>query len=263
MRPPARSLSPLDVENSIDGSPERPRARRQSRHQIDATNNAMEERADRDDRRARATARANARAQNRVAARTVEQAGDDNEVQQLRALLYAAEAERDAAERELLTVQAELDRDAPDIDDEPIPRPSRISNSSVRLLRHHMNLVGSEHDIEWIRMRSVIRDYLRAGRIQWGLRWKEQPTRRLSKIYDAIEDDLPVLRRFQNSWATEYLAKNSFNGHKTYERCKDDGSRYRGKVKRIYKNAVALHKRRVNLTIESDEPEEEEGTDLE
>lgn len=54
-----------------------------------------------------------------------------------------------------------------------------------------------------------------------------------------IEAEFPQLRRFQNNWATEFLAKEAFNAHKTYLNCKDRGSSYRGKLKRAVKRMRA------------------------
>ncbi|KAF8869328.1 hypothetical protein BD779DRAFT_1682335 [Infundibulicybe gibba] len=231
---------PGDAEDSADDNSPPRRKRIQSQRQRDATKNATEERTKKANKRARAAERAKTQAQNRAAATTVQQASDNDEIQRLR---DEAQAERNAAEQELSTVQAQLEsHDAPtsNTNQGSIPRPSRIDSVSIEVLRRYMDLEGSEHDIEWARIRSVVRDFLRAGRIEWTLRWKDQSTRRLAKIYDAIEDQLPALRRFRGSWATEYLTKGTFNNHKTYETCKNDGSKYRGKMKQAYRKAAAL-----------------------
>ena len=31
-----------------------------------------------------------------------------------------------------------------------------------------------------------------------------------------VEEKLPMLKRFRNSWAAEYIVKDVFNGHKSY-----------------------------------------------
>ncbi|KAF8874340.1 hypothetical protein BD779DRAFT_1678771 [Infundibulicybe gibba] len=256
-----RSGSPNDVEDSVHADSSPRRTRNKSRRARDAISNAMEERANKEARQARTMQRAQIRAQNRTAATTVEQAGDSDEVQQLKALLHTAQAERAAAEQELSTIQAQLERhdaSTSSVDDGSIPRPSRINSVTIALLRQHMDLEGPEHKIEWDRMRSVIRDFLRAGRVEWTLRWKDQPARRLAKIYDAIEDELPVLRRFRGSWATEYLSRSAFSNHKTYETCKDDGLKYRGKTKRIYRAAVALRKRHARSSVVSSDSSDSE-----
>ncbi|KAF8877396.1 hypothetical protein BD779DRAFT_1475273, partial [Infundibulicybe gibba] len=103
--------------------------------------------------------------------------------------------------------------------------------------------------------KSTVRDYLRAGRVEWSRGWKGQRVRKLGKIYDAIEAEFPVLRRFLGSWGTEYLVKAAFNSHRTYTACKDDGLKYRGKMKRIRGQIAACRGRNVDEPS-SDEEEE-------
>ncbi|KAF8880389.1 hypothetical protein BD779DRAFT_1473849 [Infundibulicybe gibba] len=133
----------------------------------------------------------------------------------------------------------------------------RMNRVTTKLIRRHMGLEGVEHKAEWTDIRSTVREYLRAGHIQWSLGWKEQLALKLGKIYNAIEAEVPALQRFRSSWATEYLAKTSFASHKSYETCKNDGSKYRGKHRRICAQAAAHRKRHTSLVSSSDDEQRE------
>ncbi|KAF8892957.1 hypothetical protein BD779DRAFT_1669972 [Infundibulicybe gibba] len=246
---------------SANSSRRSQRAHVQSRRLTDAMNNAAEERTAKEARQAEATERSQNRARDKEAAMTVEQAGDSDEIQQLRALIHAVQARCDAAEQELSTTRAQLEHNNTFAsggsastsnnmigEQNPIiiPRPSRTSQTSIHDIRCHMDLKGPEHDLEWARVRAVVREYLISGRIEWDLGWKAQSTQRLGKIYDAIEEKFPALRRFRSSWATEYLTRNAFNNHKTYETCKNDKTKYRGKNKWIRKLAIANREQHIS-----------------
>ncbi|KAF8868012.1 hypothetical protein BD779DRAFT_1684884 [Infundibulicybe gibba] len=217
------------------------RSRTQSRRQRDALDNLTEERAAKVTKRAKASKRAKDRAQHDAAAATV-------------AVLSATEEELSAARAQMESNNAPA---AADGGDELIPRPKRMNRVTTKLIRRHMGLEGVEHKAEWTDIRSTVREYLRAGRIQWSLGWKEQPALKLGKIYNAIEAEVPVLQRFRSSWVTEYLAKTSFAGHKSYETCKNDGSKYRGKHRRICAQAAAHRKRHTSLASSSDDEQRE------
>lgn len=71
------------------------------------------------------------------------------------------------------------------------------------------------------------------------------------------EDIEPVLRRFRNSWATEYLAKEAFSSHKSYEFCKGNDETYRGKHRRTVQGSA-----RGNPSPNRDPTDEDSHADL-
>lgn len=54
------------------------------------------------------------------------------------------------------------------------------------------------------------------------------------KSFLQIEEAEPVLRCFQNNWATEWLARETFKAHKSYDVTKAWSNTYRGKKRRIH-----------------------------
>ncbi|KAF8879027.1 hypothetical protein BD779DRAFT_1676565 [Infundibulicybe gibba] len=215
----------------------------------DAMDNIAEDRAAKAARRAKATEQRKIRAQHEAAAATVVRASDTDEVQQLKELLHKLQSTLSATEEELSTARAQIEENNcadSDVEERSIPRPVRMDSISTRLLRRYMDLEGAEHQSEWINIRATVRRFLQVGRIEWSRGWKEQGSLKLGKIYDAIE------------------AENAFSNHKTYEVCKNDGSKYRGKVKRIRGQAAAHRKsarststRRIRDT--SSEPESDDA----
>ncbi|KAF8873268.1 hypothetical protein BD779DRAFT_1477100 [Infundibulicybe gibba] len=254
MRSPDLSSDDMEQEE-ISTSRRSGRNRIQSRRQRDALDNLTEERAARAAKRAKTSERADRRAQHNAAANTVVRPSDNEEMQRLKELLHSTQAILSATEEELSAARAQVESSnalAADGGDELIPRPKRMDHVNIKRIRRYMNLEGDEHKDEWTNIRSTVREYLRAGRIQWSLGWKEQKSLKLGKIYNAIEAEVPALRRFRGSWATEYLAKHSFGSHRSYETCKNDGSKYRGKFKRLRAQAAAYRKQRTSLTPSSD-----------
>ncbi|KAJ7162022.1 hypothetical protein C8R46DRAFT_1037315 [Mycena filopes] len=152
----------------------------------------------------------------------VEQEEDSEVVKELRAALARTRGERDAAE-------AASARPPPPSGppSRSIARPSNMSKVTVTDIRDHLDLGGSENDQAWSSLRTSIRRFMNAGMLEMEQGWKAQDTRRLIKVYDAIEEAHPDLERFRGQWATAFLVHESFTGQKTYKNCKGKDGTYR------------------------------------
>ncbi|KAJ7181158.1 hypothetical protein C8R46DRAFT_1211424 [Mycena filopes] len=126
---------------------------------------------------------------------------DSPVVQELRAALARTRGERDAAE-------ATIQRRPPSPRGPPsrsIARPSNMSKVTVSDIRDHLDLAGSENDKAWNDLRTGVCRFIDAGMLNMSQGWKAQETRRLIKVYDAIEEAYPDLERFSSRWATAFL----------------------------------------------------------
>ncbi|KAJ7718166.1 hypothetical protein B0H16DRAFT_426071 [Mycena metata] len=151
-----------------------------------------------------------------------EQPQDSEEVKELRAALARTRGERDAAEA--AAAPAPTQRGPPP---RSIARPSNMSKITVADIRDHLDLTGSENDQAWSSLRTSIRRFMDAGMLDINQGWKAQDTRRLIKVYDAIEEAHPELERFRSQWATTFLVHEAFAGQKTYKNCKGKDGTYR------------------------------------
>ncbi|KAJ7774068.1 hypothetical protein B0H16DRAFT_1713901 [Mycena metata] len=154
----------------------------------------------------------------------VEQPQDSEEIKELRAALARTRGERDAAEA--ASARPPSPRGPPP---RSIARPSNMSKVTISEIRDHLELGGDENDQTWSDLRTSIRRFMDAGMLDKNQSWKGQETRRLIKVYDAIEEAHPDLERFRNQWATAYLVHESFTGQKTYTNCKRKDGTYRAR----------------------------------
>ncbi|KAJ7136259.1 hypothetical protein C8R46DRAFT_1361944 [Mycena filopes] len=154
----------------------------------------------------------------------VEQPEDSEVIKELRAALARTRGERDAAEA--ATVRPPPPSGPPS---RSILRPSNMSKVTVTDIREHLGLAGSENDQAWSSLRTSIRRFMSAGMLEMDQGWKAQDTRRLIKVYDAIEEAHPDLERFRGQWATAFLVHESFTGQKTYNNCKGKDGTYRAR----------------------------------
>ncbi|KAL1686981.1 hypothetical protein GGG16DRAFT_63211 [Schizophyllum commune] len=162
----------------------------------------------------------------------VEQDDESEKVRHLEEELGRMRIERDAAvhaaEEQSVSSKARVDNPAPD----SIPRPKNMNKIKISDIREKLNLMGEENKPEWLDLRQVVRDMTTAGFIDWALNWRSQKSKKLGKIYDAVEENVPALRRFHNQWGTELLVKEFFQTHKTYKSCIKNPRSYRAKVSR-------------------------------
>ncbi|KAK7041022.1 hypothetical protein R3P38DRAFT_2768433 [Favolaschia claudopus] len=149
----------------------------------------------------------------------VERPNDSDEVRQLRASLARARGERDAAEA------------------------ATGAQEPTRTLPPSLALNGCDADSGWTARPRIgsgmtfgkqrqVRRFMDAGLLQLDKNWKGQDSRQLLKIYDAIEDVFPPLKRCTNHWAAEFLVHDSFSAQKTYESCKEKEGTYRFRTRR-------------------------------
>ncbi|KAJ7288364.1 hypothetical protein C8J57DRAFT_1494672 [Mycena rebaudengoi] len=154
----------------------------------------------------------------------VEQPGDSAEIRQLRAALVRAHGERDAAEA--ANIGRPRRRGPPA---RSIARPQNMSKVKISQVRTELGLADAKHDQEWSNLRTSVRRFMDAGLLDMRVGWKEQDTRRLIKIYDAIEGAYPDLERFRGQWAAAHLVHESFHAQKTYTSCKGKDGTYRAR----------------------------------
>ncbi|KAL0563561.1 hypothetical protein V5O48_018504 [Marasmius crinis-equi] len=147
---------------------------------------------------------------------------DSDEIRQLKEQLEAAQAEARVAMEKMANMDAVKEKAKQTVASESVKRPSNLSKITVRDIRRHLGLEGRDHDREWHRICSTLRRCFAAGRIDWSAGWKGQKLQRLGRIYDVVDKAFPPMRRFENQWATEFLAKEYFASHKTYDKCADD-----------------------------------------
>jgi len=184
----------------------------------------------------------------------VEASGDSDEVKKLKAALATQlEANKVLAAAVPLNPTAA----AHNVTDEVIPRPAR-TNVNTKDLRRKMLLAGDAHNPFWRDLHTAIRDYIHAARMDSTLRWDQQPPKKIAKVVAAVEDHLPYMRRYENSWATLILIHRHINGHKSYVKTRDDPKSYRGKVRQSRKNAVSRDDDDDNV----DDDEEQERSDV-
>ncbi|KAL1755023.1 hypothetical protein FB107DRAFT_214552 [Schizophyllum commune] len=161
----------------------------------------------------------------------VEQDDESEKVRRLEGAC-AHRIERDAAvhaaEQQSTASKVTTNDPAPD----SIPRPKNMNKVKISDVREKLDLAGDENKPEWLDLRQVIRDMTTAGFIDWTLNWRSQKSKKLGKIYDAVEENVPALRRFHNQWGTELLVKEFFQTYKTYKSCIKNPKSYRAKVAR-------------------------------
>ncbi|KAJ7497525.1 hypothetical protein FB451DRAFT_1211791 [Mycena latifolia] len=153
---------------------------------------------------------------------TVERPDDSSEIRELRAALIRTQGERDAAEA--AATRAARAKRPPT---RTIARPSNMSKVTIADIREHLELAGAENDQAWSDLRTSIRRFMDAGMLDKNSGWKDQDSRRLLKIYDAVEAEYPNLERFRGQWATAFLVHESFGAQKTYKSCKSKDGTYR------------------------------------
>ncbi|KAL0063866.1 hypothetical protein AAF712_009219 [Marasmius tenuissimus] len=163
----------------------------------------------------------------------VQRPNDCEEIRALKERAQAAEAQAKTAHEELAKMMFTQAQSTPNhpTNEELIPRPGNLNHVKVKDLRRLLQLEGRENNCQWNRIRTTIRTCIHAAHMEWGSNWKGQKSRRLSRIYDAVDEAVPAMRRFKNQWATELLARDYFSGHKTYENCVDNPTTYRGRAR--------------------------------
>ncbi|KAF9258819.1 hypothetical protein L218DRAFT_964217 [Marasmius fiardii PR-910] len=132
-----------------------------------------------------------------------------------------------------------------------IPRP-HWKTPKVSTIRQHIGLVEKEHDTQWYLYRGIIRAALTFALSGLNLTSKNQTSRsfprvlraiergsldpeisksspELLKVVRAVEEVLPDLKIFKNSWATKYLLSETYTNRRKYEGCKDDPTSYIGR----------------------------------
>ncbi|KAJ7279502.1 hypothetical protein C8J57DRAFT_1221164 [Mycena rebaudengoi] len=72
-----------------------------------------------------------------------------------------------------------------------------MSKVKISQVRTELGLADTKHDQEWSNLRTSVRRFMDAELLDMRVGWKEQDTRRLIKIYDAIEGAYPDLERFR------------------------------------------------------------------
>ncbi|KAL1720226.1 hypothetical protein EV715DRAFT_262803 [Schizophyllum commune] len=182
----------------------------------------------------------------------VEQEGDSEELRKVREALARVTQERDAA------VEANTNPHNPPHSPEPIVdsirRPHRVSDVTIEEIREHLGLDGQEHKSEWSDIRRATRSFMLQGGLDITKDWTELPGLKLIKIYDAIEEYHPPLRRFKNQWATAVLIHKTFQGQHSYYNTKDKQGTYR------YKRRKALRQYRESLRSAADTSGDEEAS---
>ncbi|KAJ6496379.1 hypothetical protein C8R45DRAFT_1211961 [Mycena sanguinolenta] len=157
---------------------------------------------------------------------TVDRPGDTEEIRVLRAALARAQGQCNAAEAALPRVsrtQGPAERS--------IARPRNMSKITITEIRNYLGLAGAKHDERWADLRGDIGRFMDAGMLDLDISWKEQDNRRLGKVYNAIEDAHPNLKRFRGQWATISLVHESFGAQKTYKNYKKKAGTYRAKIR--------------------------------
>ncbi|KAA1467733.1 hypothetical protein DENSPDRAFT_260700 [Dentipellis sp. KUC8613] len=139
--------------------------------------------------------------------------------------------ERDALRKQYETSQ-ERHSAQREVEDGSILRPSNICNVKIRDIREYLNMHGRENDELWNDVRNSIRSHMDAARLEGEEYFKAQRPKKLSRIYDAVEEQFPALRRFRNSWATEFLVKQTFSGRRSYRSAKNHQESYRSRQRR-------------------------------
>ncbi|KAJ7635532.1 hypothetical protein DFH06DRAFT_675873 [Mycena polygramma] len=128
------------------------------------------------------------------------------------AALARAQGERNVAER-----GAPTSRRTPGPADRSVKRPRNMAKVTIDSIRHALDLAGDDNDQHWTDIRGDVRRFMDAGMIDTKRGWKEQDNRRLGKVYTAIEDAYPELRRFDAQWGTMFLVHESFGSRRTYK----------------------------------------------
>ncbi|KAL1754434.1 hypothetical protein FB107DRAFT_215781 [Schizophyllum commune] len=182
----------------------------------------------------------------------VEQEGDGEELRKVREALARVTQERDAAVEANSNLHNPPPSPSPTADS--IRRPHRVSNVTIEEIREHLGLDGQEHKSEWSDLRRATRSYMLQGGLDITKDWTEQSGLKLIKIYDALEEYHPPLRRFKNQWATAVLVHKTFQGQHSYYNTKDKKGTYR------YKRREALRQYRQSLRNVADPSGDEDAS---
>ncbi|KAJ7242218.1 hypothetical protein C8J57DRAFT_1367753 [Mycena rebaudengoi] len=177
---------------------------------------------------------------------TVDRPEDTPEIRELRAALARAQGERNAAEAGAAGTRH---RQGPA--DRSIARPRNMAKTTIRDIRSQLDLTGNKNDQAWADLRADVRRFMDAGMLDLSMGWKEQDNRRLAKVYDAIEDAHPELRRFRAQWATAFLVHESFGAQRTYKNCKGKDGSYRARSREA---RLTRLERLEYMIIDSDDP---------
>ncbi|KAJ7656077.1 hypothetical protein DFH06DRAFT_942654, partial [Mycena polygramma] len=151
---------------------------------------------------------------------------DTAQVRELRAALARAQGERNAAES-----GAHGPRRTSGPADRSIERPRNMAKVTIDSIRRALDLAGDEHDQRWADIRVYVRRFMDPGMIDLKRGWKEQDNRRLGKVYKAVRDAYPELRRFYGQWGTMFLVHESFGSRRTYKNCKRKDGSYRNRTR--------------------------------
>ncbi|KAH9032361.1 hypothetical protein EDB83DRAFT_2319122 [Lactarius deliciosus] len=84
-----------------------------------------------------------------------------------------------------------------------LPKIERLSKGTN--IQNRMGLLDDKPRYHAIRC--LVTDLVAAAGINWEVRWAEIPASKKAKLYQAVRDQVPYLKRFSNDWATEALAK--------------------------------------------------------
>ncbi|KAJ7488651.1 hypothetical protein B0H11DRAFT_2012458 [Mycena galericulata] len=179
---------------------------------------------------------------------TAERPDDTAQVRELRAALARARGERKAAEARARTHRSHRTQGP---EDRSIARPRNMAKVTINDIRNELDLAGAENDQQWADIRGDVRRFMDAGMLDLKLGWKEQDNRRLGKVYNAIEDAYPELRRFRAQWATTFLVHESFGAQRTYKNCKGKDGSFR---MRMRKTRMSQRERRLQDSDEGSMP---------
>ncbi|KAI0273449.1 hypothetical protein BC834DRAFT_965975 [Gloeopeniophorella convolvens] len=163
--------------------------------------------------------------------------GAAGEIRRLKASIRQYQAECDAALSKLKSslrtpsIASSPDEDEDEDEDEEsteslIPFPQYLSRVKFGDIRDHLGLMDDKYEPEWRRVKAVVWFTLNRSSLDRSRSFTQQGITKQLDVYDAIEREVPELRRFENSWATSFLAK------------------------RVYRRQAA-HRRRRNLVIDA------------
>ncbi|THU94656.1 hypothetical protein K435DRAFT_839781 [Dendrothele bispora CBS 962.96] len=125
---------------------------------------------------------------------------DVNEVAELRAQLAELLQKNKSLEQQLQAAPPSANVDS-------IPRPTGTAGKDFSI-QVAMNLAGSvSKDGKYKALQRCVKDLVGHARVPYDIPWKQVPVQTKSLLYEAARQDQPFLRRYQNDWATEEIAK--------------------------------------------------------
>ncbi|KAF7320600.1 hypothetical protein HMN09_00144500 [Mycena chlorophos] len=149
-------------------------------------------------------------------------------VRQLEAEKAEIRAEADAAKAEAALLREQRATPSPSntsASTDIIKRPQNLSNVTMKSLRTMLGYNKSR----WNGLRTNTRFASNAARLDPELNWQAQDSKKVAKMVNVVQVDFPETRRFENGWGIKLIAQQSFSGGKSYRRCVDDPSTYRGR----------------------------------